>query len=352
MTQPTDKSGDSTPNFGWVHDPGQEPSGLANLPAGGDSATTLWPPADEAVPITDEAATMMEASATGAAPEEGPLEATVPLFELPAAGEAAELIDEGEAYHAPVGSPAPQPSYAETALAPAPPLTAAPDRRVSPKRSAFLLIVLISYASAVTIALVCLYARQRNPNPHVLESLPDVAPLRKGEVQIVPVDAPMPIGHTLRLGESQRFGNVRVEPLRVVREPAGFAHFSGQSRQPRESTEPILKLWLRFTNVAADQAIAPLDPHLVFARRFDRDGKAEAKNFVCRAADKDRRGPVVFLYDHPETSEWDFVGQQLGRVLQPGESFDTYVPSAEEGLDQLAGEMLWRVHFRKVYSPR
>jgi hypothetical protein len=162
----------------------------------------------------------------------------------------------------------------------------------------------------------------------------------------------MPIGHTLRLGESQRFGNLRVEPLRIVREPGEFAHFSGQARQPRQPTRPILKLWLRFTNVAPAQAIPPLDPHLVFSRRFNSRGEVEAKNFVCRAADTARGRRLVFLYDHPETSEWDFVGQQLGRVLQPGESFDTFIPSTEEGLDQLTGELLWRVHFRKGYSPR
>ncbi len=355
MTQPSDKSesGDSTPNFDWIHDPGSEPPGSWQSPSGSDSATGLLPPTGDSPAPFDEATELIGPAESCAAPEDAPLAPTAPLFELPAASTDSDqtLLDEPTAI---AGEPAPFIEAPAAAEGSAPPAIAVamPPRRAPSRRPALLLIVLVSYASAVTIALVYLYARYRDPSPHVLESLPDVPPLREGEVQIVPVDAPMPVGHTLRLGESQRFGNVRVEALRVERGPAAFAHFSGQSRQPRQPTEPVLKLWLRFTNAAPDQAIAPLDPRLVFSRRYNSRGMTEAKNFVCRADDKARRGPLVFLYDHPVTSEWDFVGQQLGHVLQPGESFETYVPSAEEGLDQLMGELLWRVHFRKGYSPR
>jgi hypothetical protein len=357
MTQPTDKSasGDSTPNFDWIHDPGAGPAGSWQSPSGSDSATSLLPPSGEFPAPFEDATELTGPAESGPSLEELPLEPTAPLFQLPAASEAANqtVLDEAAGITGD-GSPPPfieAPPATDVSAPSAMPATT-PPRRAPPRRSVLPLIVLVSYASAVTIALVYLYARYRHPNPHVLESLPDVPPLKAGEVKIVPVDAPMPIGHTLRLGESQRFGNLRVEPLRIIREPAEFAYFSGQSRQPRPATGPILKLWLRFTNLASDQAIAPLDPHLVFSRRFNRGGETETTNFVCRAADKDRGGPLVFLYDHPETSEWDFVGQQLGHVLQPGETFETYVPSAEEGLDQLTGKLLWRVHFRKGFSPR
>jgi hypothetical protein len=216
-----------------------------------------------------------------------------------------------------------------------------------------LFVLLLSYASAVTLGLAYVYWLWRHPATHTLESLPDVPPLKSGAALRVPVEAPMPAGHTLRLGESRRFGNIVVEALGVERRPVEFAHYSGEAGRTRAPTEPALRLRLRFTNASADQSIAPIDAGLVFKRVVGHDGRVDATNFVCRARDKQKSGPVVFVYDHPQSSEWDLVGQHLDRVLAPGESFETYIPTTEEDLDQLTGgDLLWRVHFRKGYSPK
>lgn len=220
-------------------------------------------------------------------------------------------------------------------------------------RSQLMWLVLISYASAITLALLFLLFRDATskPQPHQLESLPDVAPLKEGQFLHYPVEAPLPPGHVLPLGEKQRLGNIEIEPLRVTKEPVEFVHYTGDRKKQKPASGEVLKLWLRLTNVSQDQQIAPLDAELLFTRKLASDGRLVANNFVYRREDKDENGPFVFVFDHPLTSDWDLAGQQLGHVLEPGESVEVYIPSDEAGLAQLSGECLWRIHFRKGFSP-
>ena len=228
-----------------------------------------------------------------------------------------------------------------------------PDRTAA-DRDRLIRIGLISYASA-TLVLIYLLLTMSTAKPHQLESLPDVEPLPDGvSMELVIPGADMPPGHTLKLGGSQRFGNILVEPLRVTREPVEFAHFSGESGRGagKPGTKPVLKLWVRFSNVSSDQTIAPLDADLLFARLLRNSGRIRANQFVCRASDKTEDGDQVLVFDHPPTSEWDLIGQQLGTPLAPGESVEMFVPTEESGLDALTGQLIWRVHFRKGYSPK
>lgn len=221
------------------------------------------------------------------------------------------------------------------------------------RRPSLLLIGLISYASAATLALLYFYFASSRAKPHVLESLPDIPPLdvKHGEVmRLAPADAELPPGHELSLGESRRFGNILVEPLRVVAEPLEFEHFSDPSGIVKEPTGSVLKLWVRFTNLSDRQTIVPLDADLLF-RRTVLDDVPCANQFVCRTGDRRAAGSLVLMYDHPTTSEWDLHGQHLGVALQPGESVETYLPSSESGA-ALTGRLAWRVHFRKGYSQR
>ena len=216
-----------------------------------------------------------------------------------------------------------------------------------------LVVALASYASAVTLALLYLLIQRGATDPSLLESLPDVPPLKDGEVQLVPIEAVMPPGHTLGLGDSQRFGDIVIEPYQVVREPLAFVHFSGQEDVNRPDTEPVVKLWVRFTNVSTDQPIAPLDGETLFKRVFRPEtGQTRANQFVCSLDTKDNDREPVFVFDYSPSDEFDLVDQELGRVLQPGESYETYIPTTEAALDRLNGELIWRIHFRKGYSPK
>ncbi|MBX3442320.1 MAG: hypothetical protein KF774_07920 [Planctomyces sp.] len=211
------------------------------------------------------------------------------------------------------------------------------------------LVFLATYAATTTAALVYLTMRLRNSGGAGLESLPDVPPLKPGEFRHYRTSAVLPAGHRLALGDSVRFGNIVVEPLRVTSGPIEFSHFRDpQSVRPPSS--PVLKLWVRLTNASKTQTIAPLDGDLLMSRRLSQDGDLLTNNFVCRAEDQARGESLVFLFDRPAISEWNLRDVALDRPLAPGESIETSIPSAEEGWDELDGQLVWRLHLRKGYS--
>lgn len=190
-----------------------------------------------------------------------------------------------------------------------------------------------------------------------LESLPDVKPVEKsGKIvrRLVPEKAAMPPGHTLALNKTQRFGNIEVTPLKVTKGDltlVGRDYVEDSRKIQREGT--VLKLWLKFKNVSQDQTIAPLDNELLFFRdpRPDRKAGALANNFVCAAAEKSEQGNLVLIYDHWFEGDYDLREANIGTELKPGEEVTVYIPTEPEGWNALHGPLLWRVHFRKGYSP-
>jgi uncharacterized Zn finger protein (UPF0148 family) len=214
--------------------------------------------------------------------------------------------------------------------------------------------MLAGYASAVTIAFVFyLWMTLGKSDSHQLESLPDVIPKERvtGEIEriVISENTPMLKGHSLRLGQSQRFGSLIVTPLEVTRGPLEFVHHADDFSQRKPATGPVLKLWLRFENVSEDQEFMPLGANLLFHRgATDRyPEKMRANNFVCRIDEKHEGGNHVLMYDHLIEDVWDLKGQNIERGLKPGEEFETYLPSREAGIDELTGQLIWRVHLRK-----
>ena len=174
--------------------------------------------------------------------------------------------------------------------APAPPPAAPKAGPVDGGVSPATLRMVVSYASAVTLA--CLYLLWQvlaggNVNPD-LESLPDLEPPtpKAGKVLTlwsISSNAPMNPGHTLKLGESQRYGSLRVTPIKVVREPIEFVHFDPSVKFERMKTAPVLKLYLKFENVSKDQEFKPLDDKLVYVREPHKKltDVDVANNFLC-----------------------------------------------------------------------
>ena len=241
-----------------------------------------------------------------------------------------------------------------TSPAPAAPKAALVEGGVSPATFR----MLVSYASAVTLA--CLYLLWQvlaggNVNPD-LESLPDLEPPRPKAGKVVSLwsissDAPMNPGHTLKLGESQRYGSLRVTPVKVVREPIEFVHFDPSVKFERMKTPPVLKLYLKFENVSKDP-VQPLSDKLVYVRELKKKTDVYvANNFVCRAEDKGDPGKLVLMYHRSPSDSFDVKGQNLSTDVEPGETFETFLASSDEGLEALEGDLLWRVHFRKGYNP-
>lgn len=214
-------------------------------------------------------------------------------------------------------------------------------------------VILASYASAITIAFLVLLLKliYDNGHPHQLESLPDVPVQKENELTYVAPYSGLPRGHTLRLGEKQRFGNIEVTPLAVIEDPIEFAHYSGDAQRKRPASAPVWKLKLLLKNVSTDQKIAPLDRRLVLRRVSRRGQAAEFTNyFITNEGTRDRQAPTIQIYRLPVDSDWDMAGQELGKVLAPGESYETYLAASEEETSQLSRHLVWRVQIRKGYS--
>lgn len=213
-------------------------------------------------------------------------------------------------------------------------------------------VLLASYASAITlVALMLLLRSGESAKPHHLESLPDVAPEPAENLSYVPVKATLPPGHTLSIGEKQRFGNIEVEVLGIRRQPLEFTHYTGSENLTRPASAPVLKLWLRFTNVSKNQEIAPLDGDLLFRWVVKTDLQQEFSNYYLFADGTTNDRDVISTYRHSKTSDWDFKGQQLGQVLAPGESLETFIASSEELPATLPDQLNWRLQIRKGFSP-
>lgn len=221
------------------------------------------------------------------------------------------------------------------------------------KQLTMLLIIVGSYASAVTLILAYMLIFGRSS---ALESLPDLKPPmnKNGDIswQYSPPSNNVAPGHVLSLGQSQRFGNVKVTPLKVTRGPIKFEHYTGQAGDSRAPSEPVLKLWVKFENVSRNQTFAPLDPQLLFTRDVRNLGEiTRANGFVTTEADRKKGKPLFFLFDIPVLSEFRIIGQNLNREVPPGQTFETFIPSEEDALT-LNGDLVWRFQFRKGYNAR
>jgi hypothetical protein len=214
---------------------------------------------------------------------------------------------------------------------------------------------IVGYCVVVTLVLLGLLVTGRivvRPN-HPLESLPDVRPLQENEYRSVPADADLPDGHVLRLGDSERYGDVVLTPTRVTREPLQFAGFLSNEVDESLTTEPVLKLWLEFRNAASSYAFPPLDASLIVSRS-PRDGTSEdtrANAFLNIVSDRSQLPIRLLHYLNSPDSNFRIVGQNAGEVLNPGETVTTFIASAENVPEMSAeADCTWRIQFRKGVS--
>ena len=299
------------------------PSGLSNIFGPSDSATTLRETAVVAAPPVH---------VTAGSPASTAITDSDPPF-----SETSEVS-----------------SFAETPRAVAPATAPSqPENHDLVTFSKAMFVVLISYASAMTLGFGwLLYQMKAGGAGGGLEALPDPVPAKKTGFQWYPPRTAMTAGHTLEIGDSQRYGNIKVTVLKVTRGPIQFKHFS-DNKQTRPPTFPVLKLWLRFENVSEDQEIAPLDDQLLFRRSGTNYTQYKSSQFVCRADQRTKPNPkIVIAYDHVSGSGWDLANLLLDKPLAPRESREYYVPTVEQNLDELTGNLVWRVHIRKGYSAR
>lgn len=212
--------------------------------------------------------------------------------------------------------------------------------------------VLTGYAVALTMILLFLFLTGKVQlfGTHPLESLPDIKPLAPNEFKRVPENAELPKDHVLKLGESRRFGDVVVTPVKVTREPLSFEEFRTATAAPNLATEPVLRLWLQFKSVADGYAFPPFDADLMSSRfpLHSQDESTQVNSFLrLRSGEQTAR-----VLNYLQTSDSNFVltGQNSGTLIAPGEELLTFVAS-EEMLPDLAASpdstANWRVQFRK-----
>lgn len=216
----------------------------------------------------------------------------------------------------------------------------------------YLFVIVASYASAITIAFLYLWWRG---SVSTLD-LPDLVPaFKNNKVGLSLInETPLPPAYRLKLGETRRYGNIQITPLKVTRGPLEFTYFSNAAQTKPATSSPVLKLWVKFENVSSDQTFPALDEYLLFQRVHDKENATQDRtnNYVCQQTERKRSGKRVPVYAFPINGEWLLKNQNLNTPLGPQDEWETYVPTNDEDLSSLEGPLTWRLHFRKGYNPK
>jgi hypothetical protein len=203
-------------------------------------------------------------------------------------------------------------------------------------------VLILSYASAVTLALIWLVWTGRavrtfdtspNTNRPAAASEPaspskDVADPRDDEEA-----QPLPAGNVTTLRVPLSLGELRVEPLSISLAQVELIDTVEPSNYRVENDESLV-LRMRFTNLSKE----PLSPlELAYVReqpsRLDRC-------FITTSHNK-----RIGVYPLAAGSQWSIVGQE-SPVLKPGESVETLVASKPGAAEQMGPEMVWRFRVR------
>lgn len=231
---------------------------------------------------------------------------------------------------------------------PAPPLSVVSDDdgtvEDEPAGRSWAWIVLTSYASALTIALLWLSLSGRIQRPKApavdappFDSRPDLGP--EGRRTRALVELPrVPEDRLVGLGQVLQLGQVELTPLEVSAAPVTLIRVGEDGGQQRRAAEAgTLTLRLRLRNTSQEATFAPLDP--AFIREPDR---GFPESFI-----ETSRGERIFIFPLAIESEWSIEGQDF-EELKPGESAEFLVVSEEQALSRKAPAMTWRLRLRSA----
>lgn len=252
-------------------------------------------------------------------------------------------------------------SAAESYSTPAPAQTATPPKppAMVPK-GLFLLVV--NYASLMTLAVVYLLffagggsggggGSKGSPT----DSLPDVEPRQDAKSKkITAVKIPVTqetIGshQVLNIGDTKHFGHFDVTVKKVEHGRIEFANKDGGNTGLVSPPVEVLKLHVTFKNTSKDQTIAPLRG-LAFLQWKERGERISNSYFSPLA----HRGRGILPYPLDDKVE-SIKGLNVNQEIKPGESADFFIPTTDLGLGPILKqhkEFVWRVQFRKGYSPK
>jgi hypothetical protein len=206
-------------------------------------------------------------------------------------------------------------------------------------RIPWLQLLLLSYSSAVTLALVWMLWAGRTSHlaatPRAERKTVVTDPVSKSEeLDLSNPPPPIPAQYLTTIGRPVRIGDLEVIPLSVISAPVDLVRATDQSENRRQDDESLIRR-LRFTNLSKHDRFAPLDRYLV------REHGSRAHDPYIVASD----GSFIPLFPLAIDSEWSILGQEFS-VLQPDQTMETII-AAEAGSGRRAsGQMTWRVRLR------
>jgi hypothetical protein len=216
---------------------------------------------------------------------------------------------------------------------------ASDDDQIAESRVRWSLLLLMSYSSAVTLALTWVLWTGRairtadssssNTSQNEAESVSKPADQRP--LAALP---PLPGENIGSLGKTLRIGDLEVTPVGVVVAPLNLVRSIKPSKRRREES-PSLVLRLKLRNISTDHTFAPLE------RAFVREQTSALDRSSVRTLDDQ----CIKLFPLALESEWSIVGQEFP-VLEPGNSVETLIGTEPGAADRLTGEATWRVRLR------
>jgi hypothetical protein len=207
-----------------------------------------------------------------------------------------------------------------------------------PKRFSLGMVLLASYASAITIALIWLVASGRVRLTHAMpptiaaDSRPD---LGADGARALPSAERIPDDHLAALGQTLRLGSIEITPKGISAGPVALENLAQKGAQLLPKGKNALSLHLLVKNVSSSLEITPFDR--AFVRRPDR-GLPES--FI-----ENGKGERIDPYAVAVESEITITGQSF-QSLKPGESMETVVVSDDEARKRVADPMTWRFRIR------
>jgi hypothetical protein len=202
------------------------------------------------------------------------------------------------------------------------------------------LLLVSSYASALTLALGFIlwtgrglsrldFSTSSEPVPGSTGASPGGGASGTGE-DLLPLPAP----NVTNLGGPVRLGEIEVTPRSIARRPVELLRLQGTAEGERESS-PSLVLTLELANRSTGSTFAPLDPAIV------RDTvPAVDQSFIEVPG-----GRRIAMFRLAIESEWS-IQDQLFPALQPGETVETILVSEPVAMTDLKGTITWHLKLR------
>jgi hypothetical protein len=206
------------------------------------------------------------------------------------------------------------------------------------------MLLTVSYASAVTLALAWLLWSGRGLALRVSDLPPGLSPPAKKGSDVQPRDVepepttvklpPLPVPNLTELGKAIRLGDLEVLPRSIVHRAVALTRLEGSTGEQRESPSSLV-LTLQLTNRAAGLSLTPLDPAFV----------REAGAAIDHSCIETAGGPRIGMFRLAPESEWS-LQDQIFPHLRPGESAETLVVSEPIYTELPKGWLTWHVKLR------